>query len=528
MLLVERVHLIRRLFPRYLVALVPVALATVGVAVLGVLELANASMLYLAAVLVVALFLGRGPAIAASIAAFLTFNFFFTEPRLTFSVADPDEILALVVFLLVAIVTGQLAAGQKIRAEEAESREREARLLHDVSTILAGQRLRPALELVAARLRVELHAEAVAIELRDALTGLPRTVVGDATAVQAAQAATASVQVLGAGTPAGQEAARPGRWLRVAPPRGVRPAVEAEARDVIRVPIRSSASDPIGDLILTTGRGARSLPAPDARVLATAASQLALAIEQDRLREEATDAELLRRTDELRSALIDAIAHDLRTPLASIIASAGSLRQADVTWTEAERRDFLEAIEDEAERLNRIVGNLLDLSRIQGGSLVPSRDWHDIGLVIRDSVARLRPVIGSQRVEIDLPPDLGPAFVDPVEIDQVIANLVENAAKYAPDGGVIRVAARGDLGELRVSVDDEGPGIPPAILPHLFEPFYRAPGTSRIPGSGLGLAVARGLVEAHGGHIWAENRPGGGARFTFAIPTPEVPPEVGG
>jgi two-component system sensor histidine kinase KdpD len=409
MSLVDRMHLIRRLFPRYLVALVPVALATVGVAVLGVLEFANASMLYLGAVLIVAVFFGRGPAIAASIAAFLTFNFLFVEPTLTFTVASPDEVLGLFTFLLVAIVTGQLAARLRVRAEDAEAREREARLLFDLSTILASQRLRPALEAVAERLRVELHVEAVAVELRDPETGLAKVVVGDAEAAHLARRQAAQVQVLNTRSQAGTSATGPGRWVRVSPPRGA--SQPAEDRGVIRVPIRSGGSEPVGDLVLVTARDARTLPAPDARLLATSANQLALAIEQDRLRQEATDAELLRRTDELRSALIDAVAHDLRTPLASIIASAGSLRQADVTWTEAERRDFLEAIEDEAERLNRIVGNLLDLSRIQGGSLVPSRDWHDIGLVIRDSVARLRPVIGSQRVEIDLPPDLGPALV---------------------------------------------------------------------------------------------------------------------
>jgi two-component system sensor histidine kinase KdpD len=521
-----RLYVLAALLPRYLLALVPVVIATIGVAALGALELANASMLYLAAVLLVAVYLGRGPAIFTAFSAFLTFNFFFTEPRLTFSVADPDEILALILFLLVAIVTGQLAAGQRNRAEEAEAREREARLLYDLSTLLVGQRLRPALEAVSDRLRSELGVDAVAVELRDAETGLARTVAGDREAVQAARGTAASVQVLGQGAQAaGEEAGRPGRWVRVAPPRGARQP--AEDRGVIRVPIRAGASEPVGDLLLIIRHEARPLPAPDARLLATAANQLALAIEQDRLRQEATDAELLRRTDELRSALIDAVAHDLRTPLASIIASAGSLRQPDVTWTETERREFIRAIEDEAERLNRIVGNLLDLSRIQGGSLVPSRDWHDIGLVIRDAVERLRPTIGSQRVEVRVPADLGPAYIDPVEIDQVIANLVENAAKYAPDGGRIRVSAGREQDELRVSVDDEGPGIPPATLPHLFEPFYRAPGTARIPGSGLGLAVARGLVQAHGGHIWAENRSEGGARFTFTIPTPELPVEVG-
>jgi two-component system sensor histidine kinase KdpD len=379
---------------------------------------------------------------------------------------------------------------------------------------------------VAERLRIELQLEAVAIELRSDESGLARAAAGDADAIRAARGAVTSVSVLGAGEPAAaDQSARPGRWVRIAPPHGTRQATAN--RGMVRVPIRGADPEPIGDLLLIGRDRAPALGERDARLLATAASQVAAAIEQERLRDEATEAEVLRRTDELRSALIDAVAHDLRTPLASIIASAGSLRQPDVSWTEAEQLEFIEAIEDEAERLNRIVGNLLDLSRIQGGSLVPARDWHDVGLVIRDSVERLRVGLGPRLVEVDASADLGPAYIDPVELDQVVANLVENAAKYGADAGVIRVSASRDASELRVTVDDEGPGIPPAILPHLFEPFYRAPGTGRIPGSGLGLAVARGLVQAHGGHIWAENRPEGGARFTFTIPRPEIPVEVG-
>ena len=232
---------------------------------------------------------------------------------------------------------------------------------------------------------------------------------------------------------------------------------------------------------------------------------------------------MLRRTDELKSALLDAVSHDLRTPLASIIGSAGSLRQSDVTWSAAEREDFARTIEQEAERLNRIVGNLLDLSRIQGGTLRPARAWHDPALVLRDATERLRTGREEARITVDVPDDLAPAYLDAVEIDQVVANLVENALKYAVPDGEVRLSARDGDGTLEVIVEDDGPGIPSSALPRLFEPFYRAPGADAVRGSGLGLAVARGLVAAHGGRIWAENRPEGGARFAFTIPSPPRP-----
>jgi two-component system sensor histidine kinase KdpD len=291
---------------------------------------------------------------------------------------------------------------------------------------------------------------------------------------------------------------------------------------MIRVPIRGTSSEPIGDLVLVSPRRAADLGERDARLLATAARQLAAAADQERLRHEANEAEVLRRTSELKSALLDAVSHDLRTPLASIIASAGSLRQRDIAWTDEERWELSEAIEEEAQRLNRIVGNLLDLSRIQGGALVPARDWHDPSLVVREAVERLRPALREHRLEVEVPPDPRPVFLDPVEIDQVVANLVENAAKYTPPGETIRIVVSFEGDALRVVVEDRGTGISEPALPHLFEPFYRAPQPSRIRGSGLGLAVAQGLVQAHGGRIWAENRPDGGARFTFSIPAPLV------
>lgn len=513
-----------QLVPPYLFALVAIALATALVFLLGPQHLTNGAMLYLAAVLVTAIVAGRGPAIAASVAAFFTFNFFFTEPRYTFTVQDPSVLLVLLTFLLVAVVTSQLAAAQRSRAEDAEAREREARLLHDISDLLGARPFKSATEAVAERIRSELGFQAVAIDLSASDLSIGVVTAGDEAAVRSARRSSATASVLGAGE--GASAAHPGepgRWMRISPPHGE--GHGSSIQGLIRVPIRGR-TEPIGDLILVAGRQHPQLGRREARLLATAAGQLGLAIEQERLRRQATEAEVLRRSNELKNALLDAVSHDLRTPLSAIIASADTLRQADVEWTHAERQDFASAIEQEAERLNRIVGNLLDLSRIQGGTLSPARDWHDPGLLVRGAVERLRPAIADHRLVLDIPADLQAVLLDPVEIDQVVANLVENAAKYTPAGGTIRVEATIVDGELRVAIEDTGPGLPADALPRLFEPFYRAAQTRRVRGSGLGLAVARGLIVAHGGRIWAENRPEGGARFTFSLPALAAPADA--
>jgi two-component system sensor histidine kinase KdpD len=247
------------------------------------------------------------------------------------------------------------------------------------------------------------------------------------------------------------------------------------------------------------------------------AAQIGAAVQLERLRREVTEAEALRRADELKSALLNAVSHDLRSPLAAIIASAGSLQQTDVSWTDTERLDFAEGIENEAQRLNRLVGNLLDLSRIESGSLKPDLGWYDLASLVHEVVGRLKPALNEHKVRLSLPDDLPPLALDYIEIDEVLSNLLENAVKYTAPGTPIDVEIHRDKDEVRVEVADEGPGIPPAALPRLFEPFYRAAG-SKVRGTGLGLAVARGLVEAHGGRIWAANRDTGGATISFTLP----------
>lgn len=506
--------------PSYLLALAGVALVTIGILALGQSSLGNASMLYLVVVLLSAALLGRGPAILASIAAFLASNFFLVEPRFTFRVANPDELIALVLFLLAAVITGQVAAAQRSRTQEAEEHARQARLLYDLAVLMAEPSLTRALESVADRVRHELGVAAVRIEVtnRDGRS-LASAGVGETDALAALKnAGSVRAEVLGSGQlPSGDAAGQPGKWIRVSAPHP--PGDAAPDWRVLRAPIRSPEGV-VGEVALAANLSA-NLDEATTRLLSALTAQLWLAIERARLREEATAAEVLRRTDEAKSVLLDAVSHDLRTPLASIMASAGSLRQADVDWSADERRSFAETIEQEAERLNRIVGNLLNLSRIQAGMLVPDRSWYEPAILIQETLDRLRPATARHRIRVDLPPDeLPPVLLDYSEMDQVLTNLIENAVKYSPIGSEIVVSARLADGQLRVTVEDSGPGVAAVALPHLFEPFYRAGEVGRGGGSGLGLAVARGLVEAHGGRIWAENRQEGGARFWFAIPSP--------
>lgn len=501
----------RRLAPLrgYAAALAAVVVVTV---VIGAIEarahVANISMLYLVAVLGGATLVGRGPAIAASIASFLAFNWFFVDPIHTLTVGDPKEWFALVLFLVTAVITSQLAADQRDRAREAADRARDATLMFEVARVLGEPDLDTALAAVTERLRQGMGVAGVIVEL-DGDDVPRRTIAGDASLV-----GDADVGSLAAWIPSARSATGSGaRWIRVMDPHG--PGASSRDERVHAVPLHAGGRR-IGTLAII-----RVSPRPrsaDDRILTSVATQLAGAIERSRLRQRATDAEVLRRADELKNALLGAVSHDLRTPLASIVASAGSLRQTDVRWTDAERESFLSDIEHEARRLSRIVGNLLDLSRMESGTLHPERTWYDLAALIDDVVGRLRPLTQGHHVEVRVPEDLPPVSLDYVEIDQVLSNLIENAARHAGPGTSILVSAAIDGANAVVEVSDNGPGVPTDALAHVFEPFFRGASGGSPRGTGLGLAVARGLVEAHGGDISVRNQPGGGAVFRFTLP----------
>ena len=486
----------------YVVAAAGVALATalIGV-VLGRLNVGNVSMLYLLVVLPVAVYAGSRPAIFASVAAFLAFDWFHVQPVHTFTAAGVEEWGALFLFLLVSFVTGELAATQRRRAEEAGRREREARALHELGrTLSASDEIDVALPAVAAQLCAALDLAGCAVLLpEDAVRGgraVVRAVAG--APPPAEERSTAEWMVAPARS---ASATGPGRrWVRVHQPQ--RGAARAAPYRVSFVPLKA-ADRTVGVLRLAQRPDAAGWSEEDARLVDAAADQIALAVERSRLRQ----------GESARKALLASVSHDLRTPLASIKASADSLVQDDVTWTEGERRGFAVAIEQEADRLNRLVENLLDASRIEAGALRPDRDWYPLEALVDDVLGRLRDLTAAHRVTVDVPEALPPVPLDYVQLGQVLTNLIENAVKYTPPGSTIAVSAIQEGASVRVTVADDGPGIPAAALPRIFDTFYRVASgdTARTRGTGLGLAVVRGVAEAHGGTAGVVSPPPGRA-----------------
>lgn len=485
----------------------------------------NLTMTYLVAVLAIAITLGSRASIVASVASFIAFDFFFIEPLHTWTVADPEEWVSLATLLGEGIVTGQLAELARRRAAEAALGERDARVLFDVVRLVNELELDAALHAVAERLQEALGARAVWINV-GGIGGAPVNAgAGGAGALAFARTADSEGARLLRGSGSG-----PTRWIGVR--RGLTPKLSrrSERYDHFVVRIESEGRD-LGRIVVVNEHARSTFDAADERLLLAAGSQLGRAAERRQLQREATEAEVLRRTDELRSAMLNAVSHDLRTPLSSIVAAAESLQSEDIDWTPDEREEFAESIETEARRVDQMVSHLLDLSRIEAGALRVDAQWRDLGEVLEDTVSRLRPLARHHALTLDVSADLPPLRFDAVAIGEVLTNLIENAIRHTPPGSRIVVAAHALDGTVEVEVRDDGPGLSPEALAHLFEPFARGTrGRVHTQGSGLGLAVAKGLVEAHGGAIQARNQPGGGACFRFTVPRDRVheapPPAV--
>ncbi len=519
-----------------LVALVSAAIA----AARTVTSASNVAIVYVVAVLAAAVTAGSAAAVAAAIASFFAYDLFFIAPHFALTVADPVEWVNLALLLTTGIVTGQLAGVARRREQEARAGERDAVVQYEVARALADDDIERALHTAAAVLREATRVEAVLIR---AQVG-PRDLSAAAGDPRAAQQLLRSGR-LGAGRvlgePRGEErgAFRARRWVGLRPPRlrsapATTPASAARAAgrrfDHVRI---ASARGAEGWISLASGPRAEFSVA-DQRLLATAAAQIGQAVDRARLHADATEAEVLRRADDLKNALLNTVSHDLRTPLASIVASADSLLQGDVAWSDGDRREFLSAIADEGRRLDRMVRHLLDFSRVQGGALRIEPEWRDLATLVADTLDRLSEHAAGYLVVADLPADLPPVRMDAIAIGEVIGNLVENAVRHTPSGTEIRLSASvlpaGESGggpAVEVAIADDGPGIAPEALAHLFDPFAAAERGRGGQGTGLGLAVARALVEAHGGAITAANGSGGGARFAFRIPLDPAPGDPG-
>ena len=499
---------VMRRFVPFVAAVAAVALTSVFIGfVVGRTQIANISMLYLVAVLLVAVAFGTTAAIVASVLAFLTFDWFFVPPTHQLIVADAEELFSLALFLITAVVTGTLAARERARAQEAEHRERDAKLLYEAAFLMAEPELERALAAVAEHFRAALDLDALAIDAEAEILPRPATAARDETARAALGATTGNELRM-------MDQHGASRRIRLV---GARSGSRRQRLTQV-IPITASGQR-IGRLLILPRERAEALSSSDERLLAIAAAHLGVTLERARFREEATEAEALRRADELKTELLHAVSHELRTPLASILASAGSLRQKDVAWTDRERDEFAGAIQDEALRLDRVVGNLLDLSRIENGTLVPHKAWHDVGALVEDVAGRMRPVTAGHPVRLDVPEDLPPVELDYVEIGQVLSNLVENAAKFSPPGSEIGIRVARDDGDVQFEVRDHGPGIAPADAERIFAPFVRVARAGQgSRGVGLGLAIAKRLVEAHSGSIWVDQDVSEGARVVFTLP----------
>jgi two-component system, OmpR family, sensor histidine kinase KdpD len=421
-------------------------------------------VLYVFAVLPIAVAFGLIYAGLVSVASMLAFNWFFLPPVHTFTLSDSRDWFALAVYLVTAVVVSGLATRARWRAVEAEQREVETALLADVATsLMQGQDVAGELGQISARVAAILKAHSASIVLGD----------------DAEPSATGAPIELVAG----------GRR--------------------------------VGTLELVEG----SEPNLHARrrLLPALASLLAVAVDRERLANDAFEAEALRRSDTIKTAVLRAVSHDLRSPLTAIRAAGDGLEDETLVLTAEDRRELVDTIRVEVRRLERVVDNLLALSRLQAGAVAPVPEvW-----TVEDLVYGALNEVGrsTERVNVSVPADAPPVLVDAVQVRQILVNLIDNALKFSPPKSPVSVRVTRTRKEVIVRVIDQGRGVPENELEHVFEPFYRGAPAQDQTGTGLGLAIARGFAEANGGRLWAESRPGQGACFAIALPPADEAPE---
>jgi two-component system sensor histidine kinase KdpD len=478
--------------------------ATTGAALLLLpyFELSNIVMVFLLTVVLVGVQWGRGPAILAAVVNVIAFDFFFVPPRLNFAVSDVQYLLTFAVMLAVGLITGQLTAGVRFQARVAGYREARARTLYEFSRDLAGlltpeQVIETAETFMGRAFRARVTV--LVPDEREKLGSPTARPLGNPMDTAAAQWAYDHTQPAGAGTDT-----LPGNDFLFLP---------------LKAPMRTR-----GVLAIRPERS-RDLMIPEQmRQYETFAALTAIALERVHYVEVARDALIKIESERLRNSLLAALSHDLRTPLAALLGLSESMVLTQPAMS-AEQVDIARTIAEETKRLIALVNNLLDMARIQSGEVRLKLEWHPIEEVVGTALRTAAGMLGGRKVVVGIPADLPLVEMDAVLIERVIANLLENAVKYAGANARIALDARMAGGMLEVGVEDDGPGIPAGQEEAIFEKFARGQAESATPGVGLGLAICRAIVEAHKGRIRAEPGRARGARFTFTLPAGE-PPEV--
>lgn len=469
------------------------------------LAVPHLSLAFLAAVLVAAVRLGLAPALYASVLGFLAFNFFFTQPRFTFDVHQREDMVTLLFFLLVAVVSGNVAARARAQVDSIRAGARINRLLFDFSRRIAGAVGRDDLacsarEYVAESL--ECHAIVLLADEQGALrltAGRPGPEGLLATDTAAAEAAMQRNEPTGRGSGTVPES----RWMFM--------------------PLRA-AERPSGVLGVSHEERGWQLSMEQRHLLRAMRDQVSVALEGLRRGEQMERAQLVSETEKLRTALLSSVSHDLRTPLVSIMGSTGTLLELQGKLDFGEQRELLTTVMEEAERLNRYVQNLLDMTRLGYGAIEPKREWADLRDAVAAALRAVHRQLAQHPVEVEIPADFPWVFHDPLLVEQVLVNLLDNAAKYSAPGAPIAVRARlvGERPQLQVA--DRGPGIPEAEREAVFNMFRRVrAGDSRNSGAGLGLAICRGFVEAMGGELHARPAAGGGTLMEMTLPPGQQP-----
>ncbi len=433
------------------------------------------ALIFLIPVLICTTSWGFGPGITSAILTFLQYNFFFLTPYYTFAVHDSQDIISLAIFLIIAVLISQLVGRSKKNLDVAVAREQELSRLYELSLSLTGVNdPQEAADVVARKILQTI--EMCQVEILVNTNHLEKAIhVSTGSCFNEAEQGPAAVFSL--------ETAR-GR---------------------------------IGEIRLWKSNA--PLDPSETRLIQAFSAQCALALERAILAQVESRSRVLEESDRLKSALLSSVSHELRTPVATIKAFVTSLLSEQVSWDGAERKELLMSMNEETDHLNRLVGNLLDMSRIEAGAMKPNRKWNMLSEIFEAAMTRMKKELGGYCMVVDIPDDLPLIPVDYMQIEQVFTNLLSNSAKYSPKGSAIQVQAQANLveGILLVQVINQGPPVEEEHLDQIFTKFYRVTNSEKVSGTGLGLSICKGIIEAHGGRIWAENLPDTFA-FKFSLP----------
>jgi two-component system sensor histidine kinase KdpD len=468
--------------------------------------LVNIVMVYLLGVVAVSLWLGQGPSILASFLSVAAFDFFFVPPLLTFAVEDTQYLLTFAVMLVTGLTISTLTARVRLQAEAARRREHRTAALYLLSRDLAA---------------VESVAEIVQAVVRHASSAFDAQV---AVLLPDGSKRLEVYPVLAGGFAPAEKDRGVAQWAYDHGQKAGQGTSTLPGADAHYLPLAVSGAA-VGVLGVRTTGSDRHLEPDQEHLLEAFAGQAAVALERAKLSSESEQVRLQVERERLRNSLLSAVSHDLRTPLAAIAGASSTLLDGGSSLDPNSRQELLQSISDEVESLNQLVGNLLDMTRLEAGALTVHREWHSLEEIVGVVLNRLGPHLAGRPVTTRLPPDLPLVFVDATLLQQVLINLLENAHRYSPPGAAIDIAASVTGKALTVEVADHGPGLAPGDEERVFEKFYRTAQHHTRSGVGLGLSICRGIVELHGGRIWAENQ-NGGAVFRFSLPLEGRPPEV--